>query len=137
MTTFSAMDIGRTGIGFAHYWLDTVGHNLANVNTHTSPDDEPFRARLVVARPLDGTPFAATGSGVYVGDVVEQDGDAPLIYDPTHPLADADGNVAAPVMELSGQMTDLIMANRSYQANLRTVETAKEAYQAALRIGQR
>jgi flagellar basal-body rod protein FlgC len=63
MSAFSAMDIGRTGVGFAHHWIDTIAHNLANANTVTAPGEEPFRA-LRPWRPRSaGSPFAPTGSG--------------------------------------------------------------------------
>lgn len=134
MSTFSAMEVGRTGVGFANYWLDQLAHNMANVNTMTPPDGEPFRARLVVARPL---PQRDYDGGVYVAEVREAEGDPARVYDPQHPLAGEDGSVNAPVIDMAGQMTDLILANRTYQANLRSIETAKEAYQSALRIGGR
>ena len=38
------MNIGRTGVGFAHHWLDAIAHNIANVNTETTPGEDPFRA---------------------------------------------------------------------------------------------
>jgi flagellar basal-body rod protein FlgC len=135
MTTFSALQIGRTGVGFAHHWLDMVAHNLANANTTTAPDEEPFRALRPLARPLDGGPFADTGSGVYTAAQVRDGGDPPLVHDPAHPLADEDGLVAKPVMDTSGQMVDLMLAHRHYQANLKTIESAREAYQSALRLG--
>lgn len=135
MTTFSAMQIGRTGAGFAHHWLDTIAHNMANVETRTRPGEEPFRAVQLVARPHAGGPFAANGSGVYVAAQVEVDGEAALVHDPGNPLADDAGYVQLPVVELAGQMTDLLIAQRAYQANLRTVESAREAYQSALRLG--
>lgn len=135
MTTFSAIDIGRTGVGFAGHWIDTLAHNIANVNTIRPEGEEPFRARMLVARPL-GDQFASTGSGVYVADVVEDDSGPMKSYAPGHPLAAADGTVVQPVVDLTAQMTDLMLANRTYQANLRTIETAKEAYQSALRIGR-
>ena len=135
MTAFSSIDIGRTGIGFAHYWLDNIGHNLANVNTVRSTDENPFRARMVVAQEVADATFAETGSGVGVRAVVA-DGRGPnLVYDPNHPLADEAGLVNMPVVDLAGQMTDLIIANRTYQANARVITGAKEAYEAALRIG--
>ncbi|MFA9446411.1 flagellar basal body rod protein FlgC [Egicoccus sp. AB-alg6-2] len=133
--SFSSMNIGRTGVGFAHNWLDAIAHNIANANTETTPGQEPFRALQLVARPLGGGPFASTGSGVYVAQQVRAGGDPALAYDPANPLADADGMVAKPVVELGSQMVDMMIAQRSYQANLRTVESAKEAYQAALRLG--
>jgi flagellar basal-body rod protein FlgC len=134
-SSFSGIDIGRTGIGFAHYWMDTIGHNLANVNTVRAADDEPFRARLVVAQEVTDGVFAPTGSGVGVGDVVEDDRDPAMVQDPGHPLANEDGYVNMPVVDMAGQLTDLIIANRTYQANARTISGAKEAYESALRIG--
>jgi flagellar basal-body rod protein FlgC len=136
MTTFSAMDIGRTGAGFNKYWMDTIAHNLANVNTVNPAGEDPFRSRMVVAQSLAG-PFAPTGSGVGVRAVLEDGADAAQIYDPNHPLADEDGLITMPVVDMAAEMTNLIIANRSYQMNLKTIETGREAYQAALRLGQR
>lgn len=137
MSAFSGIDIANTGLGFNKYWLDTVSHNLANTNTVRAGDDEPFRARVVVAQQLGSEPFAPAGSGVAVGAVLEQEGDAPLVYAPDHPLADADGYVVRPVVDLAAQMTDLMIAQRAYQTNARSMQSSKEAYEAALQIGQR
>jgi flagellar basal-body rod protein FlgC len=136
MTTFSAMDIGRTGAGFSKYWMDTIAHNLANVNTVNPAGEDPFRSRMVVAQSLRG-PFAPTGSGVGVAAVLEDGNEAAQIYDPAHPLADEDGVITMPVVDMAAEMSNLIIANRSYQLNLKTIETGREAYQAALRLGQR
>lgn len=136
MGAFTAIDVGRTGVGFSRYWMDTIAHNLANVSTVREPDAEPFRARMVVAQSLGGE-ITPTGSGVAVRALLEDGEDPARVHSPGHPLADADGYVTQPVVDLAGQMADLIVANRSYQANLRTIETGREAYQAALRIGQR
>lgn len=136
MGPFTAIDVGRTGVGFSRYWMDTVAHNLANLNTVREPDADPFRARLVVAGAL-GDDITPTGSGVAVRAIVEDAADPVRTYSPDHPLADEGGYVTRPVVDLAGQMADLMLANRTYQANLRTIETGREAYQAALRIGQR
>ena len=135
MTTFSSMQIGRTGAGFAHHWLDAIAHNMANLETRTTPGEEPFRAIQLVARPHAGGPFSESGSGVYVAAQVEREGDAALVHDPDSPLADEDGYVQLAHVDMGGQMTDLLIAQRSYQANLKTVESAREAYQSALRLG--
>ena len=137
MSTFSAMDIARTGAGFSHHWIDTIAHNIANANTFTSTEDEPFRAVRPVARPNESGPFAAGGSGVRTAGQLAQEGDAPMMYDPGHPLADDEGMVAGPVMDLGGMMTDLLIAQRGYQANMRTITSAREAYESALRLGSR
>ena len=59
-----------------------------------------------------------------------------LVNEPGNPLADADGNVRYPDMDLADQMTELLLAQRGYQANLAVVERAKEAYQQALGLGK-
>jgi flagellar basal-body rod protein FlgC len=133
--TFAAMDIGRTGVGFAHNWLNTISHNLANANTVTAPGEEPYRSLHPVARPLGGSPFASTGSGVITAGHLRRDGEPPRTYDPTHPMADEEGMVTMPHVDMGAQMVDLMIAQRSYQANIRTVQSAKEAYESALRLG--
>jgi flagellar basal-body rod protein FlgC len=135
MTTFSAIDIGRTGVGFAHHWMDAIAHNMSNVNTVRGGEEEPFRARVVVARSLTEQ-IVAGGSGVAVREVREREGDPTRVQDPAHPLADEAGYVTMPHVDLSTEMTNLMIANRTYQANLKVIETGREAYQAALRIGQ-
>lgn len=137
MSSFGAMQIGRTGVGFANHWIDSIAHNLANANTPSAPGEEPFRAQRPVAQATRGGPFADSGSGVHLAAKLLQEGDPTYVNDPTHPMADADGNVAMPVMDMSGQMVDLMIAQRHYQANMRTVQSAREAYQAALRLGSR
>ncbi len=135
MTMFSALHVARTGVGFAHHWLDSVAHNLANANTMTAPGTEPFRALRPVVQPLGSRPFAPTGSGVVAVGQVGEAGDPALAFDPTHPLADEDGYVQLPMVDVAGMMADLMIAQRHYQANVRTVQSAREAYQSALRLG--
>lgn len=137
VSIFSAIDIATTGLGFNKFWLDTVSHNLANLNTVRPGDEDPFRARVVVAQQLGAEPGAATGSGVAVAGVLEQEGEATRAYVPDHPLADDDGYVVRPIVDLAAQMTDLIIAQRAYQTNARSMQSSKEAYEATLQIGQR
>lgn len=135
MNAFSAMSIGRTGVGMASHWMDNVAHNLANANTVRGTDEEPFRAVRSVVQPLDDGPHAANGSGVITTGQVREEGEPILAHDPNHPEADEDGMVSKPIMDTGAQMVDMMIAQRHYQMNIRTVESAKEAYQSALRLG--
>lgn len=135
MSSFGSMDIGRTGVGFASNWIDSIAHNLANTSTVVAGGQEPFRAIKPVATELRGGPFAPTGSGVAVGAQLRQGGQPGIQHDPTNPLADAEGNVTLPVVEMGSEMVDLMIAQRHYQVNMRTVQSAREAYQTALRLG--
>lgn len=132
--SFSSIDIARSGLGFNKFWMDTIAHNISNINTMTNPGQEPFRALMVVAMPISQN--SGAGGGVTVSQVVAQQGDPALTVDPDNPLADANGNVAAPVVDLGSQMGDLIMASRSYQANMSVFKEARQSLEAASSLGR-
>ena len=128
--TFDAIGIAGTALTVHRKWLDAVSDNLANVNTVTSTDDAAFQARYVVAQEGAGT------SGVYVAGAEWGDPEGRMTYQPDHPLADEDGYVRYPDIDMGEQMGHLIVAQRGYQANAAVVDRAKAAYEAALQIGQ-
>ncbi|HXF73237.1 MAG TPA: flagellar basal body rod protein FlgC [Actinomycetota bacterium] len=132
---FQDLDTAATGLAAAGFWLDTIAHNIANVNTLAPGDREPFRALSPVLAERIGA-AGGPGEGVAVVGVVRAAGPPDLVYDPTHPLADAEGYVARPVVDVVGQMVDMMMASRSYQANLQVLQAARERYEASLRIGR-
>ncbi len=132
---FNSLDIAATGVSLAQTWLDTIAHNMANANTVRPPDEEPFRADLVYAQEITDGP-GASGSGVAVRDFVDAAGDPIKVYQPEHPFADADGMVTLPVVDMAGQMSDLIIAQRTYQMNIQVIQSSREAYETALRIGR-
>ena len=135
MPLFSALDASVSGVSMSKVWLDAISDNVANLNTIRPPDEEPFRARMVVVQSNDRK-LGGTG-GVHVSQIVSRPGDPAKAYDPTHPYADENGDVTLPHVELSVEMTNMILAQRSYQANLRMFETARDTYRSALQIGNR
>jgi flagellar basal-body rod protein FlgC len=138
MSGFDTFDVARSGLTLSKTWLDVVSNNIANVNTVHPAGQQPFRAAYLVAREVGSTGGARQGSGggvAVVGTVVDNSQPA-VVSDPGNPMADARGDVTEPVVDLEAQMTDMIMANRSFQANERSVETARDMYTAALRIGR-
>lgn len=135
MGPFATIDIAATGADVAQLWLETISHNLANVNTVRNPDEEPFRALLVHAEETVGA-RGGQGEGVHGVELLRSQGDPAWVFDPENPLASEEGYVVRPVIDVAGQMADLIVAQRSYQMNLEVIRTGEEAYQAALRIGR-
>jgi flagellar basal-body rod protein FlgC len=134
MAIFGAMDTSSSGLRVYRTWLDAVSDNIANLNTVRRTSESAFRGRYVLAESVqDGD----TGTGARVAGAVFGDPEGRLVYEPDHPLADEQGMVRYPSVDLSEQMTQLIMAQRGYQANLAVVERAKDAYQAALSLGGR
>ena len=130
MTIFGAIGIASTGLTVHRKWLDAVSDNLANVSTVRATSEDAFRQKYVVAQEM------ADGGGVQVAGVVEGSAEGRLVYEPDNPLADEQGYVRYPDIDMSSQMTQLIMAQRGYQANAAVVDRAKETYQAALQIGR-
>ena len=134
MGAFDTIDIAATGADVSQTWLDAIAHNLANMNTVRATDEEPFRAMLVHAE--EALDPSGKGAGSQVREIIRSDGDPMWVYDPDHPLADEEGYVVRAVVDVAAQMSDLIVAQRSYQMNLQVIRSGEEAYQSALRIGR-
>ena len=130
MPIFDSIGIASTGATTYRKWLDAVSDNLSNMNDAVSTSQSAFQQRYVIAQQ------ASDGKGVQVGGIALGSKEGRVVYDPQNPLADANGNVRYPDIDLSDQMGQLIMAQRGYQANLSVVDRAKDAYQAALQLGR-
>ena len=130
---FNVFGIAGSGVAVHRKWLDAVSDNIANVNTVRRTDEEAFRARFVVAQAMD---YGSGQGGVQVRGIELGDPVGRLVYDPQHPLADEEGYVRRPDIDMGSQMTQLIMAQRGYQANIAVVERARDAYTAAVNLGR-
>ncbi len=133
MPIFDAIGIAGTGVTVNRKWMDAVSDNIANINTARASDQEAFRAKYVVAQSVD---YGSGQGGVRVGGIQQGSAEGRLVQDPDHPLADEQGYVRLPDIDLGQQMTQLIMAQRAYQANLAVVERARDAYSQAVQIGR-
>ena len=131
---FGAMGIAGTGLTVYRKWLDAVSDNIANMNDAVATNADAFQARYIVAQAVD---YGAGTEGVQVGGaVLSGRSEGRVVYEPTHPLADENGNVRYPDIDLGDQMSQLMMAQRGYQANLAVVDRARDAYQSALQLGK-
>ena len=134
MAIFDTLGISASGLMVNRKWMDAVSDNMSNLNTVNPYDQAPFKERLVVAQAVD---YGSGTGGVRVARV-EFGGDPQgrIVYEPDHPLANEEGYVRYPDIDMGDQMVALMMAQRGYQANLAVVERATNAYQAALRLGK-
>ena len=135
MAIFDTLGISASGLMVNRKWMDAVSDNMSNLNTVNPYDQDPFKERLVVAQAVD---YGSGTGGVRVARV-EFGGDPQgrIVYEPDHPLANEEGYVRYPDIDMGDQMVQLMMAQRGYQANLAVVERATSAYQAALQLGKR
>ena len=90
---------------------------------------------------LGRTWMDATSDNIANLDTVRPAGEEPfrarMVLAQARPqLADAEGNVTRPVVDLGEEMTHMMMASRLYQANMSVMTQARDAYQAALQIGR-
>jgi flagellar basal-body rod protein FlgC len=132
-SVFAAFDVAGSGLRTTRKWLDAVSDNIANINTARRTDEDAFQSRMIVAQANE---YGGAG-GVRVAGAVFGDREGRLIHSPDHPLADAEGYIRMPDIDLGDQMTQLMIAQRGYQANISVIERAKDAYTQALRLGQR
>jgi flagellar basal-body rod protein FlgC len=136
LPSFSAIGIAGTGLTVYRKWLDAVSDNIANINNASPTSGSAFQARYIQAQAVTDSE-TGDGAGVQVARAVRS-GDATgrVVYEPANPLADAQGYVRYPEIDLGTQMVQMMMAQRGYQANLAVVDRAKESYEAALQLGR-
>lgn len=145
MAIFTAFDISGSGMSAQRLRSDIISQNLANVNSTSSQDGEAYRRKTVVFAEKDATAFSDillstagnVGSGVKVTRVIE-DYETPMnkVYDPAHPDADEDGYVTYPNVNVVTEMTNLIDASRSYEANVTAFNASKSMALKGLEIGK-
>lgn len=141
MGLFDPMSTAETGANVSQTWLDAISENIANMNDTAPTSQGVYQTRFVVASSIPGQ-VEGTGPGAAaeasIGGGTEVAGVAlgsPLgveTYQPGNPIADKNGMVRVADVNLSQQMSDMILAQQGYEANLATISRAAQAYQAAL-----
>ncbi|MCL1843939.1 MAG: flagellar basal body rod protein FlgC [Defluviitaleaceae bacterium] len=152
MAFFNTMNISASALTAQRVRMDTIAENMANVNTTRTADGGPYRRKTVIFEEMrDNDPFslvftnifgsggsvpAPQGLGVRVTGIVEDDSPGLLVYDPTHPDADEYGYVRMPNVNIVEEMVNMIVASRSYEANITAMGVARTLTQRTLEIGQ-
>ncbi len=134
MAIFNDFAISGSGLYTHRKWLDALSDNIANMNTVRRTDEDAFQERFVEVQSQN---VNGSGGGVGVTAIRYGNAEGQLRHDPSNPLADENGYVRAPDMTLADQMSNMILAQRGYQASAAAIERARAAYEAALSIGVR
>jgi flagellar basal-body rod protein FlgC len=129
MGAFDMLRIANTSLGFHQTWLDALANNIANINTAVPTDQNAFQAQMVMAK-------ARPDGGVDVAGIALSDPEGRVVNDPDSSLADAEGNVRLPEVDLASQMSQLVMAQRGFQASVQVTKDAQDTYSSALQIGR-
>ena len=139
MSLFNIFTIAGSALNAQSLRLNTTASNMANANSAASSSGATYRAREPLFEALMGDPFdphGAAEAGVKVTGIVESKAPLRHEYQPGSPLADADGYVFLPNVNVVEEMANMISASRSYQTNVEVMEASKRMLQQTLALGQ-
>ena len=146
MALFRAMNISASALTAQRFRMDVISENLANAEVTRTANGGPYRRRTVVmgqredktsfAEQLNGFASSKIGNGVKVARTDVDMSDFKMVYDPSHPDANAEGYVSYPNVDTVTEMVDLLSASRSYEANVTAFNTTKSMALKALDLGK-
>ncbi len=134
MSLFNIFSVAGSAMNAQSQRLNTVASNLANADSATSANGEAYKAKQVV---FAATPVGENGAtGVNVAAVVDDPSPMKQVFDPKNPLADDQGYVTMPNVNVVEEMVNMISASRSYQSNVEMMNTTKTLLLKTLSLGQ-
>ena len=147
MGMFDSFDINASGMTAQRFRMDIISQNVANANTTRTEDGSPYVRKVVTFTEKDSPTLfhqvlnqatdRYSGKGVKVNGVYEDTKtEMNMVYDPSHPDADENGYVTYPNVNIITEMTNLIDASRSYEANATAFGASKSIAQQGLNIGK-
>ena len=140
MGFFSAALVSSSGMSVQRQVMDIISENLANVNTSKSDDGGPYRRKVPVIGSKQVSDFSDVlgqqiSNVAYISDILHDNTPPRLDYDPTHPLADKNGYVKKPNINVALEMVHMMDATRAYEANVEAFNASKSMASKALQIG--
>jgi flagellar basal-body rod protein FlgC len=140
VSLFGGLDISASALTAQRLRMDVTAENLANAQTTKGADGQPYRRKEVVLQEIPGGGFgsqlasamgagaSAAAGGVEAAGIVEDKTAGKLVYDPGNPDANAQGYVQMPNVDTVTEMTDLIDAQRAYEANVTAMNATKQMF---------
>jgi flagellar basal-body rod protein FlgC len=113
--------------------LNTTASNLANAGTVSGSEQNAFRSLKPVFRTIMGENGTST---VAIDKIVSSPAAPTKRHDPSHPLADKNGDVWEAAVDSAAEMVEMLETSRQYQNNVQVLQTAKSLMIETLRLGQ-
>jgi flagellar basal-body rod protein FlgC len=138
MSLFDVMSISATGMHAESVRLNTTASNIANANTVSSSEGDTYRARHAVfaAELQRASGEQMKGSEVKVLGVVESNKPLNVEYAPNNPLADENGYIYKPNVNIVEEMADMMSASKAYETNIQVADTTKRIFRRVMMLGQ-
>jgi flagellar basal-body rod protein FlgC len=149
MGLFDAIEIAGSGMNAERISMDVTAENLANAQSTTSANGQPYQRQVVELQTVNGTNFQAalqsalTGGngdsgpvagGVQVAGIANDTTPDQLVYDPGNPSANKQGYVKMPNVSSVTEMVNLIDESNSYESDVTAMQTAKDMFTSALGV---
>ena len=145
MSFFGSMDTSASGMTAQRLRLDVISQNIANANTTRTEEGGAYKRKGVIFESVNESPSfgqvlgsytGGSNKGVRVAQIVTDETPCPVVYNPTHPDANAEGYVEMPNVNTVDEMVNMISASRSYEANVTAFNAMKAVASKALEIGK-
>lgn len=151
MGMFASFNIASSGLTAQRLRMDVISNNIANATTTRTPEGGAYRRKRAIFAPLNIRPNYKSpmvpdriehglGRGVRVVKIEEDGSPLRLVYDPHHPdaikIGPKRGYVEMPNVNVVMEMTDLISASRSYEANIMLINSERSMFNKALELGR-
>lgn len=143
MAFLESLNISGSGLTAQRFRMDVISENIANIDTTRTENGEPYRRKMVVLASENSFKEMMVknikdyeSGGVGVREIVEDQSEFKLVYDPEHPDADMNGYVKMPNVDSLKETVDMMEAYRAYQANVTALNTTKQMAVKALEIGR-
>jgi flagellar basal-body rod protein FlgC len=143
MSLSNVFNIAGSAMSAQSIRLNTVSSNMANAESVGSSEGETYKALKPVfqvnaptpSQVRQGDPAMMAGQGVSVTEIVKSEAPLRMVYEPNHPMANDDGYIFYPNVNIVEEMADMISASRSFQINTEIMNTAKQMLQKTLTLG--
>ncbi|WP_100655858.1 flagellar basal body rod protein FlgC [Alteromonas flava] len=137
-TLFRVMDIASTGMSAENVRLNTTASNIANANSVSSSYEDTYKARhpVFAAELQRASQEQGSGSKVNVLGIVESQKPLQVEYAPGNPLADENGYIYKPNVNVVEEMANMLSASKGYETNVQVADTTKRLFRRVLQIGQ-
>ncbi len=136
MSMFPGLDISATGMHVQTIRLNTIASNMANVDSISSNAGETYRSKQPVFKTIMDNETGRPSGGVKIDQIVESQAPLKMEYNPSHPMANKEGYIFRPNVNVVEEMANMLDASRTYDTNIQVMNTAKQLLLKTIQLGK-
>lgn len=136
MSLFNTMAISGSAMHAQTVRLNTIASNMANVDSISSNQEDTFRSKQPVFETILQGEMGLPGGGVRVREIVENPQPLVMEYQPNHPMANDEGYIFRPNVNVIEEMANMMAASRNYETNVEVLNTVKQLMLRTIQLGK-